>query len=99
VYTFYISTTVVYPRIGKKVRNNYFNVSGILGRVTIKFWKILAFFINNLKTFRHCYWNIIIIRSFIYCIYQRLRENFESYFLIAFFWSHSVSNVFEVREC
>jgi hypothetical protein len=54
------------------------NVSRILGRVTVKFGEILAFFIDNLKTFRHCYRNTVIIRSFIYCIYQRLRANFES---------------------
>jgi hypothetical protein len=65
--------------IGKKVPNNYFNVFRILGRITIKFWKILAFFIDNLKSFKHCYRNTIIIRSFIYCIYQWLRANFESY--------------------
>jgi hypothetical protein len=61
------------------VPNNYFNISGILGRVTVIFWKISAFFINNLKTFRHCYRNTIIIMSFIYCIYQCLRANFKSY--------------------
>jgi hypothetical protein len=65
--------------IGKKVPNNYFNISGILGRVIVKFWKISAFFVDNLKTFRHCYRNIVIIKSFIYCIYQLLRANFESY--------------------
>jgi hypothetical protein len=31
--------TVVYPGIGKKVPNNYFNVSRILGRAAIKFEK------------------------------------------------------------
>jgi hypothetical protein len=61
---------VVYPRIGKKVPNNYFNVSRILGKITLIFWKILAFFIDNLKTFRHYYTNTVIIRSFIYYIYQ-----------------------------
>jgi hypothetical protein len=29
--------TVVYPRIGKKVHNNYFNVSQILDRATVRF--------------------------------------------------------------
>jgi hypothetical protein len=59
--------------------NNSFNISRILGKVIVIFWKILAFFIDNLKTFRHCYKNTVIIRSFIYCIYQQLRPNFESY--------------------
>jgi hypothetical protein len=49
------------PRIGEKVPNKYFQVSGILGKVTINFWKFLAIFINNLKTFRHYYRNTIII--------------------------------------
>jgi hypothetical protein len=74
-----LPTIVVYPMIGKKVPNNYFQVFEILGRVTINFWKFLAIFINNLKTFRHYYRNTIIIRFFIYCIYQHLRANFESY--------------------
>ena len=65
----------------KKVPNTYFNVFGILGRATIKFRKNMAFFMDTLKTFKHCYRNIIIIRSFIYCIYQRLRANFESYLI------------------
>jgi hypothetical protein len=42
-----VNITVVYPWIGKKrkekVPNNYFNVYGILGGVTLKFWEILAF--------------------------------------------------------
>jgi hypothetical protein len=37
VYTLILSTTVVYPRIGKKVPNNYFNVSNFLGKVVVKF--------------------------------------------------------------
>jgi hypothetical protein len=64
--------------IGKIVPNNYFNVSRILGKAAVEFWNISAFFMDNLKTFRHCYKNTVIIRSFIYCIYERLRENFES---------------------
>jgi hypothetical protein len=36
--------------IGKKVPNNYIKVCGILDTITIKFWKILAMFIDNLKT-------------------------------------------------
>jgi hypothetical protein len=58
--------------IGKKVPNNYFNISRILGKAAINFWNFLAFFMDNLKTFRQCYKNIVIIRSFIYCIYQWL---------------------------
>jgi hypothetical protein len=34
---------------------------------------------NILKTIRHSYRNTIIIRLFIYCIYQQLKEIFESY--------------------
>jgi hypothetical protein len=34
---------------------------------------------DSLKTIRHYYKNTVIIRSFIYCIYQQLRANFESY--------------------
>ena len=34
---------------------------------------------DNLETCRHYYMNIVMIRSFIYCIYQRFRDNFESY--------------------
>jgi hypothetical protein len=44
------------------VPNNYFNISRILGKATINFWKILAFFIDNLKTIRHCYRKIVIIQ-------------------------------------
>jgi hypothetical protein len=46
--------------------NNYFNVFGILGKVIVKFWKLLAFFINNLKTFRYYYKNTIIIIHLLY---------------------------------
>jgi hypothetical protein len=31
---------------------------------------------DNLKTIRHYYRNTVIIRSFIYCIYQQLRAIF-----------------------
>jgi hypothetical protein len=34
---------------------------------------------DNLKTIKHYYRNTVIIRSFIYCIYQWLRAIFESY--------------------
>jgi hypothetical protein len=37
--------TIVYPHDRqKKVPKNYLNVFGILDKVTIKFWKFLAFF-------------------------------------------------------
>jgi hypothetical protein len=65
--------------IGQKVPNNYINVSKNLSIAAIKFWKFSAFFMDNLKIFGHYYMNTIIIKSFIYCIYQRLRANFESY--------------------
>ena len=36
-YDSYDSYTVVYPRIGKKVPIDYFNVSRFFGRITVKF--------------------------------------------------------------
>jgi hypothetical protein len=55
---------------------------------------------DNLNIFSHCYRNTVIIRSFIYYIYQQLKANFESYLtpqlpLIVTI----VFNVFEVKEC
>jgi hypothetical protein len=35
--------------ISKKIPNNYFNVSRILGIAAINFWKILVFFMDSLK--------------------------------------------------
>jgi hypothetical protein len=58
---FFFTITVVIPKIRKKMPNNSSNISGILGRIVVKFNFFWAFFMNNLKTFRHCYKNTVIL--------------------------------------